>query len=139
MRDRTIAEIRDKMKQKEYLPEEIEKTVNTLIEKNFLDDERFVINFIRSREDSLRSGKRKIITKLYTLGVPKEIIQNHTSDIEPENEFEKALELGQKWLVRKRNSSRQGSNDNLYQKLGAHLVGKGYEIDIVKKVLGELL
>ena len=133
LRDRTEAEIRKKMKEKGFLAEEIEKTVRWLKEKDFINDEKFAKRLVESQKSKVESGKRKVVFKMYKLGISKELIDKYSGDIVPEDELEKAKELAEKWL--KKNTDK----DNKYQKLGSHLAGKGYEIDIVKQVLSEVL
>jgi regulatory protein len=135
LRDRTVGEIRDKMKQKGFEQAEIEVTINFLTEKGFLDDERFVTNFIRNKQQFGSAGKYKIKFKLEQLKVNRELINQKLAEVNPESEIERAKELAQNWL----NKKQTVLPEKKYEKLGRFLVSKGFEIDIVKNVLHEAL
>lgn len=155
LRDRTENEMRKKMAQKGIDSTEIEKTIVWLKDNHFLDDERFVENFVRSKTNDERTGKRKIEQKLYQLGIAKELIEKNLSSTDSNLEFEKAKELAEKWLKKQQGryssspegdplgrgekfgSSRKASN-NSYQRLGQYLAGRGFEIDVIKEVLREI-
>lgn len=133
LRDRTEAEIRKKMKVKEFLAEDIEKTIKWLKEKDFINDERFVQRLVESQKSKIESGKRKIIFKMYKLGLNKELIDQYSGKVEVESELEKAEELAGRWLAK------NAEKDKKYERLGRHLAGKGYEIDVIKEVLSKVI
>lgn len=132
-RDRSIGSLQKKMKEKEYDPEEIKKAIDWLLQKKFLDDERFARNFIRQKMLAKPTGKQLLIFKLKSEYISEEIIEKVLDEIDEATEFEGALSLGQKWLKKKSNQDK-----NIWGKLGQHLAGRGYSYDIIKKVIGEL-
>jgi regulatory protein len=133
LRDRTEAEIKKKLKEKEYPTEEIGVAIDWLKTKRFLDDERFVQNFIKSRAQNPKNGKRKILFKLSGLGLGKDLVDQYANQFDEGEEMEKAKALAEKWL------RRHPGDEKAYQKIGQHLAGKGYEIDTIKQVLREIL
>lgn len=134
LRDRSEGEIRAKMREKRYEEAEIEKTVAFLLDKDFLNDERFVTNFIRSKQDFGSAGIYKIKQKLILLHLDRELIDEKLSEIEPERELDRAMELAKAWVVKKKVEP-----EKRYEKLGRFLIAKGYGIDTVKEVLSEVL
>jgi len=144
MRDRSVNEIRQKMEQKEYLPEDIEKTVQFLLDKDFLNDERFVESYIKQLQ--FRSqGIYKIRMQLARFGLERELIEEKLGEIDSEAEYEKAKELAINWMAKKgySDASAGASTPEIrrkkYEKVGRFLAGRGYSLDIVKKILNELL
>lgn len=142
LRDRSIAEIRQKMKRKEYEEEDIEKTVTFLLDKDFLNDERFAENYSKQLQNR-RQGQYKIKLGLQKLGLSQDIIAAKISNISEDSEEEMARELGQNYLDKK---FKLKGDENEYQikrkkydKLGRFLVSRGYSLDTVKKILEELL
>lgn len=133
IRDRTESEIRKKMTEKSVDKTEMEKTIQWLKDKKFIDDERFVQNYIRNKKDDLRSGRRKVEQKLYHLGVSRDLIEAYLSSIDPESEYEKAKEIGIKWI------QKNSQKEKKYEKLGRFLAGRGYDLDVVKQVLAGIL
>lgn len=135
LRDRTENEIKEKMKLKGFDPEAIEKTVDFLREKKFLDDERFVTNFIKNKQECGSSGKYKIKLKLQRLGVDNKLIEQKLSEIDSKTEEIRAMGLAVSWLAKKQSVP----VEKKYEKLGRHLISRGYDISIVKDVLRKTL
>lgn len=135
LRDRTEGEIRQKMGMKKYEVAEIDEAIKFLKEKDFIDDERFVKNFIRSKQEFSSAGKYKIRQKLIQLRVAPELIEESLNQIDSDSEKERATELAKNWLT-KQNSI---PPEKRYEKLGRYLVSRGFEWEIIKEVLDEVL
>ncbi len=135
LRDRTEGEIRQKMSMKKYEPAEIEKTVKFLKEKDFIDDERFVRNFVRNKQEFGSTGKYKIRQKLIQLRVGPELIEQNLNEIDTRDELNRATELAKNWLAKQKSIL----PEKRYEKLGRYLVSRGFEWEVVKTVLGETL
>jgi len=133
LRDRSVKEIERKMTEKEYTADDIEKSINFLLDKDFLNDERFVENKIKQLK--LRGqGKFKVKFSLGRYGLAKELIDEKVNDISETEEFENAKELAQKLIKKKKIEP-----EKRYEKVGRFLAGRGYSIEVVKKVLDKLL
>ena len=135
LRDRSIGEIRHKMAEKKFEPDEIAKTVDFLIEKKFLDDARFVDNYIRGQQSFGSAGRYKLKFKLQKLYIARELIEEKLGNIEEDDEFERAEELAKNWLVKKSTCL----PEKRYERLGRFLCGKGYSLDTVRRVLKDNL
>lgn len=129
LRDRTEFEIKKKMGEKKFSEEEIIKTIGWLKDKKFLDDEKFADHYIKAQCSIARNGLYKIKFKLHSLGISKELIERYASQIDSDSELNRARELADKWLVKNINK------DNKYEKLGRFLIGRGFEINVVREVL----
>ena len=134
LRDRSVFELESKMKLKKFEDKDIAETVKFLLDKKFLDDERFAKHLMESKILS-GDGKQKIRFRLMRAGIDKELIEKTLSDINPEAEYEKALEIGRKIFDKNQKLER----GKLYQKIMGSLYRKGYDLDIAKQVVGELL
>lgn len=134
LRDRTEGEIREKMKRKEYESADIEKAITFLKDKDFIDDERFVKKYIENKQSFGTAGKYKIRQKLMFLHLDNKLIEENLAGINPEAEYERALEMTEDWLAR-----HKIPKEKMYEKVGRHLVSRGYEYDVVKKVLDSIL
>lgn len=135
LRDRTEGEIREKMKRKGYESGEIEDTVTFLKDKDFINDERFVRNFIQNKQSFGTTGKYKIRQKLMLLHLDHTLIEENLKETDPEAERERALELAHDWMKKKSSIP----PEKRYEKLGRYLIARGFEIDIVKSILSEVL
>ena len=90
-RDRTERELRQKLKEREYGPEEIEETVLFLKEYRYLDDEAYAGRYIRSCAS--RKSRRQIRADLERKGVSREIIDLSFQEeaVDEESQIEKLL------------------------------------------------
>lgn len=69
-REHSSFELTNKLKQRNFQKEEIEKTLSILIEKNYLNDRRFTEVFIISRIKKKAEGKSMILKRLRQKGIP---------------------------------------------------------------------
>ena len=90
-RDRTERELRQKLKEREYGPEEIEETVLFLNEYRYLDDEAYAGRYIRSCAS--RKSRRQIRADLERKGVSREVIDLSFQEeaVDEESQIEKLL------------------------------------------------
>ena len=135
LRDRTEGEIRQKMGMKKYEPAEIEAAIKFLKEKDFINDERFVKNYIRNAQEFGTKGKYKIRQKLILLRLDSKLIEENLAGIDSEAEKERATELAKNWLLKQKSIL----PEKRYEKLGRYLVSQCFEWEVVAEVLGETL
>ena len=133
LRDRSEFEIRKKMKGKEFTPISIDETVDWLKEKQFIDDDRFVQNFVRLHLMVGKSGSRKMEFQLRHYGIDKEIIEKYLSEITKDDEFIRAEELAKSWLKKKT----EIPPEKVYERLGRFLLSRGFSYDIIKPILDD--
>ena len=134
LRDRSVFELEKKMKLKEFSDTDIAETIKFLLDKKFLDDEKFAKHLSDSKMLS-GEGKQKIKFRLVRAGIDKDIIEKTLENYNSEREFEKALEIGQKIFAKNQKLER----GKLYQKIMGSLYRKGYDLDIAKEVTAKLL
>lgn len=104
--------------------EEIESILNSLIEKNFINNERFVRSYISDKLKFNKWGKKKIELALRQKKIPYEIIQkviNEYSVLELNMSLESVLE--KKWRVIKGKTENDKKN-----KLIRYALGRGFEM-----------
>lgn len=133
-RQRSIKEMTDYLNRKGYDRLIVEKTLNYLLDKNYLNDSEFAQSFIKDKSYLNKYGINKIRYELLNKGVSKEIIAK-TLTFDSDEEFDNAMELAIKKLKSYKNQDR----DSIYRKLGGFLQRKGYQYDTVKRVLKEVL
>ena len=69
--DRTVEELRRKLKQDLYSDRVIDETVSYLSGLHYLDDSRYAESYIRSRIGSV--SRRELMSKLYAKGIDREL------------------------------------------------------------------
>jgi regulatory protein len=136
-RNRSVKEMRDYLTRKNASEEIIEKVIDSLLEKNFLNDKEFARAFVRSRSRLKPKGKTLLKIELGQKGIAQETIAEVLDELQEElpNELEQA-----KQLLAKRFSQLSGkSREEIYRKAGGLLSRRGFSWDIVKKAIDEVL
>lgn len=138
-RPRSEKEVRDYFKVKSQkskikIDEKIiESIINKLKEQKFVDDIEFTKWWVDQRTRIRPKGSRLIKFELKQKGISDELIEN--SNLGIKNDFEKALELAQKRMPRYKNETPK----KIYEKIGRFLASKGFDYDIIKKVIDQVL
>ena len=126
-------QIRQKLA-KDYEEDTIDRVIEFLQKYKFVDDEDLASRIVNTNVNLNKYGKNKIKQNLYNKGIDKNIIETAIDDIDTDKEFENALYLGKKRYERLKNEDPRKA----YQKIGNHLAYKGFNYDIIKKVLNKL-
>lgn len=125
--DRTEAEIRKKLKAKEYTPEEIEETVGFLKEYRYVNDAAYAEKYIRVY--SSKKSIRQIRCDLERKGVAKELIAESLLE-EPVDEEEQIRRL----LVKKGYRPGERMEPDQYRKVMGALCRKGFSYEVIRRV-----
>lgn len=133
-RQRSEKEIHDKLQQKGYDEDKIEKALNYCIERNYINDKDFAESFIRDKVNINKLGAQRIKYELIAKGVAREII-DEVLNLDYDEELDMAMELA----LKKINSYKNDDYNAIYRKLGGYLQRRGYSFDIVRKVLDRVL
>ncbi len=129
-RARTEKELRLKLAEKKYQPEEVAEVLAKLVKIGFIDDQKFAENYVRDKLSISRRGPRRINFELIKHGVAKEIAELATKVIDKDEELaiaESLLKSRQRqWskldpLVKKRRAigllARRGFSSNILNRL----------------------
>ncbi len=128
-RERTIKEIEDRLSKKKFEADVIKAVVDFLLEKDYLNEERFAEMWIRSRKKHHPRGRKLIYKELKNKGVNQRLINNALNEyLSEEEELKMAEYLKDKWLRR-----RTEENSSSY-KLKNYLANKGFSYDLVYQV-----
>lgn len=142
-RPRSEKEVSDKLKikyQKSNLKDLaliIDKVIQKLKEKKFINDEEFARGWIESRLRFKPRSLRLIKLELRRKGISDDIIQViiHDSEFMIHSDLEQAKKLVGKRIERFRGLDKQ----KIYEKLGRYLASKGFGWDTIKKSIDEAL
>jgi regulatory protein len=124
---RSEREIRDYAFRKQWSKENLEKVIERLYERDYLNDEKFAESFVRSRATLRNFSKRKMELELMKKGINKEIIAKILDDSE---DFDENQAL--KNLVAKKRKNYENE-----QKLIAYLARQGFSYDKIKAAIEE--
>lgn len=129
--DRTEAQLREKLLKAEFEPEIVEQAIAYVYSYGYLDDERYVRNYIEYRKE--QKSRRQLEQELqFRKGVSPELIQRVYEGLEPADE--KAMI--RKHLEKKHYIPSQ-SDEKQRQKMIASLQRKGFRTGDILTVIKE--
>ncbi len=133
--ERNHAEVKKKLYGYGLYKNEVEELLSKLIEENYLNEERFAIAFAGGKFRINHWGKTKIKYELKQKQVSDYCIKKALASISDED-YEKTLhKLAAEKL---KTLSKEVNVFAKKTKLQNYLVGKGYEYEVVGKVMGEI-
>jgi regulatory protein len=128
-RPRSIKEVKDKLKTKEYSDHLINKVIYELMAGNLLNDEEFARAWVNERFLSKNLGKIKVKNELKLKGIGADIIAYIMDEaLSGCNE----LEMAEKFIERK---FKRGYSGIEKEKLIALLLRNGYTYSVAEKVV----
>jgi len=134
-RDRSQKEVEDKLDNLRMIPEAKEKIIITLMQENFLNEERFARSFVRGKFRIKKWGRIKITQELKKREISSPIIKLGLTEIK-ESDYRKTLyELAEK-------KEEKITDPNPYKKkkkLADHLLRKGYESQLVFDCINDII
>lgn len=108
--------------------------ISTLKQQNYLDNARYAEAFASGKHKIKGWGKVKISVELKAKRLPDELISKALDQLDPEIYNERLNEVAQKkWRLLGEKKDR-----NTRQKLFRFLYGKGYESELINKVINEI-
>lgn len=129
--DRTEAQLRQKLLDAEFEPEIVEQAMAYVKSFGYLDDERYVRNYIEFRQ--AQKSRRQLEQELqYRKGVSPELIRKVYEGLDPVDE----KELIRRQLEKKHYNARE-ADEKQRQKVMASLVRKGFRMGDILAVLRE--
>lgn len=132
--DQSEKKIREKLST-DFEENTIDKVIEFLKRNNFINDNLLAQKIINTNLNLNKCGKNRIKQNLYNKGIDSSTINKAINDIDNEAEFENAMYLAKKRYERIKNEDKR----KIYQKLSQHLAYKGFNYDIIKRVLNKLL
>lgn len=133
-RERSVREVRMKIKTWGAPYSLEQRLVKALEEDNFLNDARFAKSFVRGKFRTNKWGKRKIKTALQMAGIADSLIREALLEIDSEQYTEVARSLAEKKI---KALAKEADIYTRKAKLFQFLMQKGFESDLISKVIAE--
>lgn len=134
LRPRSMREVRDRLRQRDFAPESIEAAIEKLEGWRYVDDADFARFWVENREQHKPRGRRLLEQELRQKGVDRETVRE-ALDAAELDEGGAALELGRAKL-----RSYVGLEPAVVRRrLGGFLARRGYGGETVRRVLDRLL
>ena len=133
--ERSHREVKDKLYSFGLNTKEVDQIVSTLIEENYLNEERYAIQFAGGHFRSKKWGRVKITYALKQKQVSPYCIKKALKQID-EDEYLKTL---QKLFEEKLRTLKSEKNSFIKKrKLQDHLMQKGFETDLIRELIKEI-
>lgn len=133
--ERSQQEVRDKLYLYGLHENEVEEILSDLIVEGFINEERFAKAYAGGKFRMKGWGKRKIVQGLKQHRISDYCISKGLKEIDDEAYWAMLKKHGQKKLT-----SLKGQSDYVVKgKLSQHLMMKGFDGDLVREVIEELL
>ncbi|MES9516088.1 recombination regulator RecX [Rhodococcus erythropolis] len=130
-RARSRSELETKLSGRGFEPEIITKVLDRLQEIGLIDDADFANQWVHSRHTYSGKGKRALAVELRLKGIDQDVASEALSQIDPEDERERAAELVRRKLKNKPIDDR----DKVTRRLVSMLARKGYSAGMSYEVV----
>lgn len=128
---KTSFEVEKILKENDFSSDSIEKTIDFLNDYGILNDELYVKSYVSDKHNIARWAKNKISYSLKAKKINEDLINTYLDQISDEDEYENAYNFAVK-------KARNDFSIENKQKVYRYLSGKGFDFDIINKVVGEL-
>lgn len=128
-RDYTVAEVRDRLKKKEFPPEDIDETVRRLVDEGLLNDQRVAAAHVRTSSALKGRGRLRIRRELEARGIDRALAHDALAALPEEDETASV----RRFIERKRLPQRLTTAE--YRRVFGQLLRRGFSGDIVAKAL----
>ena len=132
--ERCINEVDQKLMQWKVSSLKIRKIMNHLKEEGFIDEERYARMFVRGKFHINKWGRMKIRYELRSRTIPEQLVNKAMEEIGDEDYAATIREL----ILKKMSEINNGKHLNIREKIITFVTGKGFEFDLITKVLTEL-
>lgn len=132
--DQSEKKIREKLSY-DFEESVIDKVISFLKDNNFINDDILAQKIVNTNINLNKCGINKIKQNLYIKGINKNSIDEALGDVDYNIEFENAMYLAKKRYNKIKNEDKR----KIYQKISQHLAYKGFNYDIIKRVLNKIL
>ena len=133
--ERCHREVEQKLYDLRMIPEAKEKIILHLLQHNFLNEERFAKAFVRGKLIIKKWGKIKIINRLKFKNISSYNIKSALLEIDDED----YLKILQKIAENKLILIKESNSFKKKNKLSTFLISKGFEPELVYKVVNNLI
>ena len=130
-RMRSIFEMKRRLKEKDFDQEEIDYTIQNLINKNFLNDEEFGKAFVKEKVQNKKIGPRALKKEIYQHNLRTELTESLIQEVYDEYN---PKELIESHLVKKRIKKKTLINKKDKKRLTDFLIRKGFYWDSIRDV-----
>lgn len=132
-RDHSVHELRRKLEGKGYAEDEVERTLNGLVEKGYLNDEAYCKNYGAARLRRMRLGPARIRRDLTRKGFDEKLVDTAVDEMYGGGEAE--MDVARDAAARKLRSLGPGVGaEEARRKIYGHLVRRGFSGETARRI-----
>lgn len=131
-KQRSTEELRRYLLKENYSIEQIDFTLEKMIEKELINDQLYAERFVKQRMNYYPKGKKMLKIELQQKGISDEIINQSLESIDYELEYSLACNI-----LEKKPSLTKDKNKNNRRRIAGFLERRGFSYDVINKVLNE--
>nr|WP_276516747.1 regulatory protein RecX [Ornithobacterium rhinotracheale] len=132
--DRCHWEVEQKLKEFFLIPEAKDEVILTLMQHNFLNEERFAHSFVRGKFNQKQWGRLKITQELKKRNIGTRLINEALKQIDSQDYLKTLTDL----MEKKADRITYKNEYDKRTKLTRYLMQKGYEYELIKECLNEI-
>lgn len=133
--ERCHKEVEQKLYDLKMIPEAKEKIILHLLQHNFLNEERFAKAFVRGKFSIKKWGRIKIINELRFKNISTYNIKSALKEINEKDYLETLQKISEKKLA----LIKESNTFKKKNKLATFLISKGYESELVYKIVNTII
>jgi regulatory protein len=136
IKDRTTAELVDKLRKKGFDEDVISSITAEMRDLGYVDDKKYAMHFAELRATYDKFGPYRIRVELRKRGIPRDMAEDAVESIFPEGREEaNALELANEWIARRGTDDGEKTARRLY----GYLARRGFAPNVVRDTLSKVL
>lgn len=133
-RSRTHKEVEDylnnKIKTTHWSSDNVKQVLKYLIELDFINDKKFIEQFVEQRKLLKPKGKKILIQELHRHGIDKQLINDYFSEYKADEE-----KIAQEILKRRWSRYINYNRQKRYEKAAGFLARRGFDFGAIKKAI----
>jgi len=133
----SVKALHRKLIQKEYPAADADDAIRRLVDAGLLDDAKFAEQYARSKILSTGASKRRLQQDLYRKGIKPDVATNAIDNVVVDEEIDTAAVVER---VARKKLAQLGDLEPLVlrRRLFGFLARRGYDVDEIKRVVGQL-
>ena len=136
VRPRSEQELRTRLKQKQFLPEQIDTAIKRLRDLELIDDAQFAQLWVNNRQNLNPRGAQALRQELRAKGIDRQVVdQVIEANVDEDSEHEACAEVARKALHK---YARETDRATFQRKFGGFLQRRGFSFATIKPILAEL-
>jgi regulatory protein len=136
-RSYTVRDLRRKLVQREYPPEEVTATIERLERSGLLDDASYAERFARGKLVNESASRRRVAQLLVRKGIDPDVVQDAIARVVETEDVDAAAAIEK--VARKKLQTLSGLDPRVArQRLFAFLARRGYDLEDIKRTVSLL-